>query len=119
MRSNARSRADSDHRARARPGSMQPENCLIMNNGYLKLADMGLCKYLPGDNVTYTMCGTPEFLAPEFIFKRGYDRRVDWWAYGCILFEMLSARNPFANENLKKMFEAVTAIGTGGATTAL
>ena len=94
---------------------MQPENCLIMNNGYLKLADMGLCKYLPGDNVTYTMCGTPEFLAPEFIFKRGYDRRVDWWAYGCILFEMLSARNPFANENLKKMFEAVTAIGTGEA----
>jgi serine/threonine protein kinase len=66
---------------------MEPDNCLIMKDGYVKLADMGLSKVLPytldvqdgqraACNLAFTMCGTPEFLAPEYIFSRGYDRRM-------------------------------------------
>ena len=59
--------------------------CLIMNNGYLKLADMGLCKYLPGDNVTYTMCGTPTCArSSSSDSDMGTTMAVDWWAYGCL-----------------------------------
>ena len=91
-----------------------------MNNGYMKLADMGLCKFLPrrddrmsGRSLAFTMCGTPEFLAPEFIFSRGYDHRVDWWAYGCVVFEMLFGRNPFEMGDLKQTFNAITKVGSG------
>lgn len=94
---------------------VKPENCLVCRNGRVKLADFGLSKELPynitvGDGtqsvctLAFTMCGTPEFLAPEFIFSRGYDRKVDWWAFGCVVYEMLFSQSPFVNDDLKATF---------------
>ncbi|KAL3809876.1 hypothetical protein ACHAXA_001301 [Cyclostephanos tholiformis] len=104
---------------------IKPENCLIGRDGYLKLCDLGLAKRLPctvqlpsgGTEVVtlaFTMCGTPEFIAPEFVLSTGYDKGVDWWALGCIVAEMYSGRSPFEFEgDLKKTFKQVCLIGMG------
>ena len=54
---------------------LKPENLMLDNLGYLKLIDFGLAKVLRADR-TFTMCGTPEYLAPELISKRGHNRAV-------------------------------------------
>mmetsp|Transcript_44975 Transcript_44975/g.67690 ORF Transcript_44975/g.67690 Transcript_44975/m.67690 type:complete len:856 (+) Transcript_44975:1752-4319(+) len=105
---------------------IKPENCLIDKNGYLKLCDFGMAKRLPSTvrlpngsgstevvTLAFTMCGTPEFMAPEFVFSTGYNKGVDWWALGCILVEMYSGRSPFDFGDLKKTFKEVCLIGMG------
>lgn len=76
---------------------LKPENLLIDAEGHIKLADFGFAKYLE-DNRTFTLCGTPEYLAPEVVKgtkKTGYGKPVDWWALGILLFEMLAGYPPF------------------------
>jgi len=73
---------------------LKPENILFSNNGYAKLCDMGFATFVLGK--TMTICGTPEYIAPEIIDQEGYDRMVDWWALGVLTFELLSGgRTPF------------------------
>lgn len=66
------------------------DNLLLDREGYVKLADFGLCKENMGANDrTSTFCGTPEFLAPEVLTEASYTRAVDWWGLGVLIFEML------------------------------
>ncbi|KAL7542890.1 hypothetical protein ACHAXR_013192 [Thalassiosira sp. AJA248-18] len=104
---------------------IKPENCLICKDGYLKLCDFGMAKRLPSTvqlpsggtevvTLAFTMCGTPEFMAPEFVLSTGYSKGIDWWALGCILVEMYSGRSPFEFDgDLKKTFKKVCLIGMG------
>lgn len=66
------------------------DNLLLDREGYVKIADFGLCKEGIGyGDKTGTFCGTPEFLAPEVLTENTYTRAVDWWGFGVLIFEML------------------------------
>ena len=66
------------------------DNLLLDSDGFVKIADFGLCKEGMGfGDRTSTFCGTPEFLAPEVLTESSYTRAVDWWGLGVLIFEML------------------------------
>jgi CRP-like cAMP-binding protein len=72
---------------------LKPENILIDALGYCILVDLGFAKIVM--DKTYTLCGTPEYLAPEIILSKGHDKGVDYWAFGVLIYEMLVGRSPF------------------------
>jgi serine/threonine protein kinase len=76
---------------------LKPENILIDKTGYLKLTDFGFAKYCEGR--TYTLCGTPEYLAPEILLNKGHGKPVDWWTFGVLLYEMNAGIDPFNDED--------------------
>ena len=76
---------------------LKPENILLDSKGHIKLTDFGLSKILEDeDDKAFTLCGTPQYLAPEIMKRKGYDKAVDWWSLGCVMYEMLTGKLPFA-----------------------
>ena len=69
------------------------ENILVDEQGYGKIVDLGFAKVV--DDKTYTLCGTPEMLAPEIIMSKGHDQAVDYWAFGVVIYELLVGHSPF------------------------
>jgi serine/threonine protein kinase len=91
---------------------LKPENILLDRQGWLKIVDFGFAKQLqaPGaGSKTFTLCGTQNYLAPEMILSVGYDRAVDYWALGCLLYELLLALPPFDAEFIVETYQLITA----------
>ncbi len=75
---------------------MKPENVLLDVDGYIRITDFGLSKIgIKGNKGANSVCGTPEYLAPEILFKMGHGKAVDWWTLGALLYEMLTGLPPF------------------------
>jgi len=85
---------------------LKPENLLLDAKGHIKVTDFGFAKVVP-DNRTFTLCGTPEYLAPEVIKGKGHGTEVDWWALGILVFEMLAGFPPFYDENPFGIYEKI------------
>ena len=88
---------------------LKPENLVIDHAGYLKLIDFGLSKVLATDGRTWTLCGTPHFMAPEVVRGRGYGLPADWWALGILVFEMLTGGCPFEGDTQVDIFKRIMA----------
>ncbi|KAL8970972.1 MAG: hypothetical protein Q9183_001273 [Haloplaca sp. 2 TL-2023] len=109
---------------------MKPENILIDSEGHIKLVDFGFAKKVE-TRETYTLCGTPEYLAPEVIRnsgnccfksrhpkfrpdpvsfdgqKPGHGTAVDWWAFGILVYEFLVGTPPFWDKNPMRIYEMI------------
>ncbi|PRW56166.1 cAMP-dependent kinase catalytic subunit beta isoform X6 [Chlorella sorokiniana] len=77
---------------------LKPENLLLDAQGHLKLTDFGFAKAI-GPRRTYTLCGTPDYLAPEIILNKGHGKAVDWWALGVLVYEMMAGYPPFYDDD--------------------
>ncbi|KAJ1555228.1 camp-dependent protein kinase catalytic subunit [Cladochytrium tenue] len=84
---------------------LKPENLLLTADGHIKITDFGFAKFVPDQ--TWTLCGTPDYLAPEIIQSKGYGKAVDWWSLGILIYEMLAGHPPFYDEDPFKLYEKI------------
>lgn len=83
---------------------LKPENLLVDDRGYLKLTDFGFAKRI-GNQRTYTICGTPEYQAPEIMGYQGASTDADHWSLGVLAYELLTGVSPFVPTNVSRPHE--------------
>uniref|UniRef100_A0A2P2QM30 non-specific serine/threonine protein kinase n=1 Tax=Rhizophora mucronata TaxID=61149 RepID=A0A2P2QM30_RHIMU len=91
---------------------LKPENLLLGENGNLKISDFGLSALMESrrqDGLLHTTCGTPAYVAPEVISKKGYDgAKADIWSCGVVLFVLLAGFLPFHDQNIMELYRKIT-----------
>jgi len=88
---------------------LKPENLMLDTAGYLRIVDYGFAK-LVGEALTYTLCGTPEYLSPEVVQNKGHGLPTDWWSAGVLLYELLNGTSPFARDSQMELMKAIVRV---------
>nr|AFK41470.1 unknown [Lotus japonicus] len=90
---------------------LKPENLLLDENGNLKVSDFGLSAVsdqIRQDGLFHTFCGTPAYVAPEVLARKGYDgAKVDLWSCGVVLFVLMAGYLPFHDQNVMAMYKKI------------
>jgi serine/threonine-protein kinase len=83
---------------------IKPDNLMLDRHGAVKIADLGLARTEAGDEER--AIGTPHFMAPEQVLRKGIDHRTDLYALGCTFYRLVTGRTPFRGQAIKDILRA-------------
>ncbi|KAI9919476.1 hypothetical protein PsorP6_017578 [Peronosclerospora sorghi] len=87
---------------------LKPKNLLLDSRGYIKITDdFSFDKRVAFK--TFTLCGTPEYIAPEVLLNKGHGKGVDWWTLGILLYEMLAGQTPLCDDDPMGIYQPILA----------
>jgi serine/threonine protein kinase/ankyrin repeat protein len=89
---------------------LKPENVVIDNDGHLMLTDFGIAKSgvdLEDESSNKTFCGSPMYLAPEMLQRKGHGQALDWYSMGALLFELISGLPPYYSQDRSTLFQNI------------
>jgi serine/threonine protein kinase len=96
---------ESLHRQKIIYRDLKPENLVFSAEGHIKFIDFGFAKEIK--DRTYTLCGTPEYLAPEIVRGEGASFASDWWAFGVLIYEFIVGSSPFTDDDENAMYQRI------------
>jgi serine/threonine protein kinase len=97
---------DSVHAANIIHRDIKPENLVFDNQGYLRLTDFGVARFMTPDNASETS-GTPGYMAPEVMCRQNHNLVSDYFAVGVIAFECMMGRRPYVGKNRREIREQI------------
>ena len=86
---------------------IKSSNIFLFSNGMAKIGDLNVCKILSKDNLGHTQAGTPAYAAPEVWMEKPYGLKSDIWSLGCVLYEMITLKCPFREDNMIKLYNKI------------
>lgn len=86
--------------------NLKPEGILVGGDGLLKVGSMMTAKFV-GESHTFTMCGTPEYIAPEVLLNSGHGRAADIWSFGVLVYELLVGKPPFCADDPMAIYQLI------------
>lgn len=95
---------------------IKPQNLLLTSHPhclipYLKIADFGFARFLPQQSMAETLCGSPQWMAPEILSYKKYDAKIDLWSIGCVIYEMCFGKPAFHAKNYIELLNKIKTIG--------
>jgi serum/glucocorticoid-regulated kinase 2 len=87
---------------------IKPENILIDFDGHIRIADFGLSKpNMKFEDVAFSFCGSPEYMAPEMLLKKGHNLQLDLYCLGALLYELVIGLPPYYSRNTDEIYHRI------------
>ncbi|KAL6948120.1 hypothetical protein ACO0OE_002144 [Hanseniaspora uvarum] len=95
---------------------IKPQNLLLTSQAdnlvpVLKIADFGFARFLPQQSMAETLCGSPQWMAPEILSYKKYDAKIDLWSVGCVIYEMCFGKPAFQAKNYIDLLNKIKTVG--------